>query len=266
MVDPSAPHAAAPHAAGRARTGSPPWLRFRFAVLGKARFLSHRDVARAWERALRRAALPMAWSEGFSPRPVISFGLALPVGAESLAEYLDIRLTEAIVVDGLVERLSPLLPLGMGVLAAADRPHGVGSLQQEVTSCCWELEVHGVSREELAARVDRVLASSSVPVARERKGVVTSDDLRPSILDLAVPDAEEPGRSYRLLSAELATKPRGVRPSELAAGLGAGVTLRRARRSQQWIDEGGSRREPVPLGTLYPTAVTVAEHASERAS
>ena len=62
-------------------------IRFRFAKLGKIRFTSQRDVARMCERALRRASLPLAYTEGFSPRPQLSFGLALPTGAESLAEH-----------------------------------------------------------------------------------------------------------------------------------------------------------------------------------
>jgi len=67
-------------------------IRFRYSKLGKIRFTSQRDVARMWERAIRRAHLPIAYTEGFSPRPQLSFGLALPTGAESLAEYLDMAL------------------------------------------------------------------------------------------------------------------------------------------------------------------------------
>ena len=65
-------------------------VRIRYTVTGKIRFLGHRDVARAWERALRRAGQPVAYSEGFSPRPKLHFGLALSVGHESLAEYVDV--------------------------------------------------------------------------------------------------------------------------------------------------------------------------------
>ena len=69
-------------------------IRFRFAKLGKIRCTSQRDVARMWERALRRAGLPLAYTEGFSPRPQLSFGLALPTGCESVAEYLDVALDD----------------------------------------------------------------------------------------------------------------------------------------------------------------------------
>ena len=70
-------------------------LRLRFTKTGKVRFTSHRDVARMWERALRRSQLPVAYSQGFVPHPLVSFGLALPTGCESRGEYLDVRLEGA---------------------------------------------------------------------------------------------------------------------------------------------------------------------------
>ena len=69
-------------------------VRIRFVKLGKIRWTSHRDVARMWERAFRRVQLPVAYSAGFSPRPKVSFGLALPTGHESVAEYLDVELAD----------------------------------------------------------------------------------------------------------------------------------------------------------------------------
>ncbi|MGZ4693054.1 MAG: TIGR03936 family radical SAM-associated protein, partial [Acidimicrobiales bacterium] len=69
-------------------------VRFRFSKLGKIRFTSHRDVARLWERALRRAELPVALTEGFSPRPKVHFGLALSTSHESWGEYLDVDFRE----------------------------------------------------------------------------------------------------------------------------------------------------------------------------
>ena len=70
-------------------------LRVRFTKLGKVRYTSHRDVARIWERAIRRVGLPVVYTEGFSPRPKVSFGLALPTGYESVGEYLDISVHPA---------------------------------------------------------------------------------------------------------------------------------------------------------------------------
>src|ERR1700736_6013694 len=78
----------------RGDTGHP--IRLRFTKQGKVRFVSHRDVARAVERAIRIEALPVAFTQGSSPRPKVSFGLALAVGHESRAEYLDLELRDPI--------------------------------------------------------------------------------------------------------------------------------------------------------------------------
>ena len=103
-------------------------VRLRFAKVGKVRFTSHRDLARIWERALRRADIPLVYSQGFSPRPRLHFGLALPTGAESWAEYLDADLVEsAPVLEDLPERLTPMLPAGIDVTAAAPVPVGLAT-------------------------------------------------------------------------------------------------------------------------------------------
>ena len=111
-----------------------------------------------WERALRRSRLPVACSQGFVPHPLVSFGLALPTGASRSGEYLDVRLGPAeageIPVAELPAALSVLLPEGIDVPAAALVEEAEGSLQQEVASCDWELEVLGVPGEELQEQVE----------------------------------------------------------------------------------------------------------------
>ena len=147
--------------------------RVRFSKLGKVRFLSHRDVARVWERALRRAGVRVAYSEGFSPRPRLSFGLALSTGYESLGEYLDINLREDapggdVACEQLPALLDPALPVGMDVQKVVALPAGAESLQQAVTSCTWHIELSGPGPSETADLVDRVLGRSEVVVTRER--------------------------------------------------------------------------------------------------
>jgi len=93
----------------RGEVGFP--VRIRFSELGKVRFISHRDAARAFDRAFRIEALPIALTEGFSPRPQVSFGLALSVGHESVAEYMDVRFAEVIDLDDLPGRIG--MPVGM---------------------------------------------------------------------------------------------------------------------------------------------------------
>ncbi len=230
------------------------WLRARFTKLGKLRFTSHRDVARIWERAVRRARIPVAWSQGFSPRPLLSFGLALPTGCESLAEYLDLRLEAPVDIGKARAALNEAMPEGMEVTALAERDHGAPSLQQEVTSCCWEMEVEGLAREELATQVERFLASPEALLTRVRKGTELREDVRPMVrtLELGGPPPDRPLAAS--LTAEVGTRPRGLRPPELVAALNPDLTLARARRTRQWIENDGCRREPLPLdgGTAAP--------------
>jgi radical SAM-linked protein len=233
-------------------------VRVRFSKLGKIRFTSHRDVARIWERALRRAALPVAYTEGFSPHPKLSFGLALSTGHESLGEYLDVDFdgsAEPVDVEGLPARLDPCLPIGLGVQAAAEIEPGTTSLQQAVTSCVWRIGVEGPGVPGLADGVERCLAADSLIVTRERKGQPVTDDLRPAVLSLEVSSDGE-------VLAELATQPRGVRPMELIALLGADLAEGRVCRLHQWMSLDGAREEPLPL----PHHATLAPHAEARAS
>jgi radical SAM-linked protein len=229
-------------------------LRVRFEKLGKVRWTSHRDVARMWERACRRVRLPLAWTAGFSPRPKLSFGLALPTGAESLAEYLDLELApDAVVaVDGLPAALSPALPVGINVTAVAAVDPRASSLQEDVVCCTWRVGL--APRADLQTVVERALASSSLLVERERKGRLSVDDVRPAILALsAVATAD--GESE--LEALLATQPRALRPQELLQALDPALETTGVLRTHQWIERDGLREEPL----------AVAPHAtSERAS
>ena len=235
-------------------------LRIRFTKHGKVRFTSHRDVARIWERAVRRAGLPVAYSEGFNPRAKLSFGLALSTGHESDAEYLDLELEidasggdrpvdEALLVGGhplelLPARLTEVLPEGMTVTAVGVVDRREPSLQQAVTSCTWRIDVADVDAETVAGAVARALAAESLVVTRERKGKEVTDDLRPLVLSL---DVDGPMEDGVRLTAELGTQPRAVRPSELLAALDPPLTERRVHRISQWTTtHDDQRREPLP--------------------
>jgi radical SAM-linked protein len=215
-------------------------VRARFTKVGRVRWTSHRDVARMWERALRRSRVPVAYTAGFTPRPQLSFGLALPTGCESTAEYLDIALDEPLDPAELARDVSSMLPDGVDVVAAGLVEPGTNSLQEDVSSCLWEIHVPALPPESLVAALEGALDAASLPIQRERKGRKVVDDLRPSVLSLSCTGSDEGGA--RLL-AELGTRPRGVRPSELAQALG--VELGLARRTCQWIERDGSRWEPL---------------------
>jgi radical SAM-linked protein len=249
-------------------------IRLRYSKHGKVRFTSHRDVARIWERVLRRAELPLARTEGFSPRPKMHFGLALSTGHESLGEYLDVDLRESeadeIDLGMLPERLSPLLPPGIEVEAVSVINRSDPSLQEAVTSCVWRIEVPGQSVDSLTSAVAAMLAADAIPVVRERKGKQVADDLRPGILHLSVlgstpDDAPETGAVFE---AELATQPRSIRPAELLAAFDPPLPEGRVCRIFQWINEDGATREPLSQGAhVMATAVAVApreDHPDDR--
>lgn len=220
-------------------------VRLRFAKLGKVRFTSHRDVARIWERALRRARLPVAMTEGFRPRPKLSFGLALSTGHESLAEYLDVELAEPLDdagVAGLPARLSPEMPVGIDVLAAAVVKPGEDSLQEAVRSCRWRIEALGVEPVDARHLVEVALAADELVITRHRKGRDVIDDLRPAVLSVVVIGATAGGAE---LEAELAVHPRSVRPFELLAAVTPGATEGGVLRTAQLIWSDARREEPL---------------------
>jgi radical SAM-linked protein len=221
-------------------------VRLRFAKHGKVRFISHRDVARAFERAFRIEQLPLAFTQGFAPRPKVSFGLALSVGHESDAEYLDVELVEPVPLDALARRLSAALPDGIdvtGVAALADR---APALQESVTAVNYRVTVtrdgNAPGAEEVAAIVERALARPTLPITRKRKGREVTDDLRPIVRAMTVMDVAELGP---VLDLELSTNPRGARPAEVLAAAGGDLVDRRVLRTHQWIERGGARLEPL---------------------
>jgi radical SAM-linked protein len=228
-------------------------VRIRYTKLGKVRFTSHRDGARLWERAMRKAQLPVATSSGFTPRPKLSFGLALPTGAESIAEYIDATLDGDIEVDQLPPRLSDALPTGIDVLAAQHLEEGAASLQHDVTSVTWELFAPWLTADHHQEAAARLLSAATLPIERERKGETNRDDVRPVILDLRH-DAV-----VNRLVAELATEGRALRPAELAelAYPHCDTTRQplvavRAVRTHQWIGHDGERREVISLPSAVP--------------
>lgn len=227
-------------------------LRIRYSKKGKVRFISHRDVARIWERALRRVGVSVAYSQGFSPRPKLSFGLALSTGHESEAEFLDLELSDedgdwtAVRGEDLAARLRAALPVGLDVVAIAPVEKG-DSLQQAVTSCTWAIEVDDVDREYMDAWVAGVLSREEIVVERERKGKPVVEDLRPHVLALDVTGTTETGIR---LSADLGTQPRALRPTELLAAVDPPLTARTVCRMNQWMSQGDDREEPLMAPTV----------------
>jgi radical SAM-linked protein len=136
----------------------------RYAKSGRMRFASHRDVARAVERGVRRAGLPVAYSAGFTPHPKISYAGAAPTGTASEAEYLEISLTEACAASDVRDRLDAALPDGIDVIDVIEGPAALAGLRLEASH--WQAVLPGVQPEDASRAVDAFLARDSLEVER----------------------------------------------------------------------------------------------------
>jgi radical SAM-linked protein len=187
------------------------WLRVKYAKRGRARFTSHRDFGRAFERALRRAAVPMAYSSGFSPHPRISYPNAAPTGAASEAEYLEIGLAAACDPDKVRDALDAALPPGLDVVEVSVATPG--ALADELTGSRWQVDVPDLPASVLDEAVNAFLAKDAVPVHRMTKNGMREFDARSAVIALEVEDAR--------LIMTLAHQVPLVRPDDVLAGLRA---------------------------------------------
>ena len=135
-------------------------LRVRYAKRGRLRFSSTRDFQRALERALRRAAVPMAFSAGFHPHPKISYANAAPTGTASEAEYFEISVAERVDPQRVCAALDEALPEGLDVLEVAEAT--AGSLADRLQASDWMLEFRGMPVGSLLDATERLLAEERV--------------------------------------------------------------------------------------------------------
>ncbi|PFG16084.1 radical SAM-linked protein [Propionicimonas paludicola] len=153
-------------------------LALRYAKRGRARFASHRDFGRAFERALRRAEVPMAFSSGFHPHPRISYLNASPTGAATEAEYMVVGLAKEVDPGWLRDTLNAALPDGLEILAVVDAPSG---LADRLKAAHWQVRLAGADPSEVAAAVRELLAESQHLVTRQTKAGLREFDVRPAI-------------------------------------------------------------------------------------
>ncbi|WP_202512647.1 TIGR03936 family radical SAM-associated protein [Streptomyces sp. SID3343] len=160
---------------------------------GRLRFSSHRDFQRAFERALRRAAVPMAYSAGFTPHPKVSYAGAAPTGVASEAEYLEISVATRCDPADLRELLDSSLPTGLDIVEIVEA-HG-GNLPERLQASIWELALSGVTTEEAGRAVTAFLAAEEVEVGRMTKNGLRTFDARAAVVDLTVttPDGNDAG-------------------------------------------------------------------------
>ena len=160
----------------------------RYAKRGKMRFASHRDVARVFERGVRRAGLPIAYSAGFTPHPRISYAGGTPTGVASEAEYLSLALTSRQAAAQVRERLNATLPDGIDVIDVTEDPEGRKALEASQ----WRVVVPGVAPVAAEQAVAGFLALSEAPVERLTDKGVRRLDARSAVVTLDVLGPADP--------------------------------------------------------------------------
>ncbi|WBB82569.1 TIGR03936 family radical SAM-associated protein [Micromonospora sp. WMMD882] len=194
----------------------------RYAKRGPLRFTSHRDFARAFERALRRAGAPIAFSQGFTPHPKISYASAAPTGVASEAEYLEIGLRAPVDPAELRVALDAALSPGLDVLDAVVAQGG--SLADRMEASHWWIELPGVDAPALRAAVAAFTAAEQVLVERMTKQGRRTFDARAAVVRMDVREAAQtPSEVTTVPCAILEVVVRqvtpAVRPDDVLSGL-----------------------------------------------
>jgi radical SAM-linked protein len=230
----------------------PPVQRIRlcYAKRGKLRFTSHRDVARAFERALRAAGVPMAYSQGFSPHPRVSWIGAAPTGAASEAEYVEIQVVRRLDPELVKHELNAALPDGLVVLVA--RESDGGSLADRIEASIWRIELPGVPKDELQRAVTALMAATEVRVDKLTKDGRRSIDARAALVRACVDACTGDGsQDCGILSTVVRQVTPAVRPDDVlnalfvVAGVKPTVPAKATRTAQGRLDDDGRIVDPL---------------------
>lgn len=197
-------------------------LRIRYAKRGRLRFTSHRDFARAFERAVRRADIPIGYSSGYTPHPKISYANASPTGAGSEAEFLEIGLTAPCRPEVVRARLNEALPPGLDIVDVAVA--GPGSLNDRLQASRWVITLPETPVESAQDAVEKFLASEEVPVERMTKRGLRTFDSRAAVVSLEARAGEADQVGCAILDVVIRhdVAPGGavsIRPDDVLAGL-----------------------------------------------
>jgi radical SAM-linked protein len=238
-------------------------IRVRFAKRGRLRFLSHRDVARAVERAVRRSGVPVSHSHGFSPHPRISWIGAAPTGTASEAEYFEIGLTREMEPAVVRTALDEVLPDGLDILDAvvATPP----ALADRVDASLWRIALDEVPEAELRAAVEALMAEESLVVDRIMPSGKRQVDVRAALAWATVgehaptgltPETTASGGVCAILTAVVRQTTPAVRPDDVlgaldvVAGLKPPVPAKATRLAQGLLDDSGRLTDPLGPGRV----------------
>ncbi|MCF6267655.1 MAG: TIGR03960 family B12-binding radical SAM protein [Desulfuromusa sp.] len=165
-------------------------VRLKLSKLGRARMVGHLEYLKMFQRAVRRAKLPIRFSQGFHPMPKISYLEALPMGVSSEAELVDLELLSHVPVDQVINDINVQLPVGFKIVEGKIIPWKSPSPSAAVASSCYRVPLPGSLPEDLSERISSFLDADQILVSRSKKGIEKQVDIRPDVLELSQIGAE----------------------------------------------------------------------------
>ncbi|MBW7885256.1 MAG: DUF2344 domain-containing protein [Caldilineaceae bacterium] len=217
------------------------------------KFISHHDEFRLWERALRRANLPLLYKQGFNPQPHIQFAAPLGVGIRGVQEPVDVTLAPPVPVDELIDRLRAKLPPGVKLVDAGEVPLKTPSLQNLLIGADYTILIYAapgeISEALLQERLDKVLATPEIWRERERKGAPYVYNLRPLIFELRYVGYDAAREEHRIFLRVQQQPGATGRPDEVVDALGFDDFARTLRRDRLYFAD---REEDVAIFAAYP--------------
>lgn len=193
-------------------------VRVTFSRGEEMKYITHLDLMRFWERALRRAGLPVAYSEGFTPHPQISLAAPLPVGTTSDAELMDVFLTERMAPREFLKRAAEQLPAGIGLVSAEEVGLALPSVQADVRFAEYDVTVAGGDVGDAVAKIDAFLAAASMPWEHRRQEEVRSYDIRALVESIEI--LRVAADEWRLRMRLRSDSSGSGRPEQVVAALG----------------------------------------------
>lgn len=230
-------------------------VRLRYAKRGRLRFTSHRDFARSFERALKRADVPMGYSAGFTPHPKISYVGAAPTGVASEAEFLEIGLAREVDIEALRAAIDAALPDGLDIVEAVIA--SPGSFAERMQASRWHIELPGITAAQAQAAVTAFLACTELGVERLTKDGKRMIDARTPVVSIAVSElvsqaVRGPNDAPRaILDMVVRQVTPTVRPDDVlaalrsVAGLALSVPPLAVRLAQGPLDDAGEVGDPL---------------------
>ena len=229
------------------------YIRILYAKGEAVKFISHHDEFRLWERALRRADLPLLYKQGFNPQPHMQFAAPLGVGITGAREPLDIVLASPLPVEEVTARLRAKLPPGVSLVDVRELPGKPTALQNLIIGADYAIVLYAEPGEidgaGLQARIDRLLATDEIWRVRERKGKPYAYNLRPLVLDLRYTGYDAATEEHRIfLRVQMRSGATG-RPDEVVDALGLDDFPRTLRREYLYFEDVA---DDVAVMAAYP--------------